>query len=174
MKHRKVDAPPMKLSIPGPVRNVRRRVAVDLLAILQAVHNHGRGYPFATNLSLVSIPVGLLAIIIGPEISRGFVQVFGDLSSPIYAWGVVLLLGGINVAIGIGRRLPSRERAGLYVLAAAYAFYGVCVIIGLGWGGMVTGPVFIVLAASAIQRAHIILLAAKAVAVLVGRDGSGD
>lgn len=145
-----------------------------VLGLLAAVRAHGRGYPFATNLSLISIPVGVLAVVIGPDISRGFVQVFGDRPETIYGWGAVLLLGGMNVALGIGQRKPSRERAGLYVLALAYSFYGVCVIIGLGTGGLVTGPVFLILAASCVQRAHIILVAARALAVLVGRDGTGD
>jgi hypothetical protein len=143
-------------------------------ALLRTLRAHGRGYPFATNLSLISIPIGLLAVMIGPNISRGFVAVYAGRPEPIYAWGVVLLLGGINVAIGIGRRLPSRERAGLYVLALAYAFYGVSVIVGLGVAGLVTGPVFITLALSCLQRAHIIWVAARVQAVLVGRDGSGD
>lgn len=145
-----------------------------LLTAVRVLRRHGRGYPFATNLSLSSIPIGLLAITIGPGISRGFTVVFGHFPGIIYVWGAVLLLGGGNVALGIGQRLPSRERAGLFVLAAAYAFYGVCVVIGLGWGGMVTGPVFISLAVSCIQRSDVILKAAKAQAVLVGRDGSGD
>jgi hypothetical protein len=155
-------------------RRIVRIVRIDLLGILRAVHNHGRGYPFATNLSLVSIPIGLLAVVIGPDISRGFTAVLGDRPEPIYIWGVLLLLGGFNVAIGIGQRLPSRERAGLYVLAVAYAFYGVCVILGLGWGGMVTGPIFVVLAISCVQRAAVLLAAAKSLQVLIGRDGSGD
>lgn len=153
---------------------LRRIARVDLLGVLRAVRNHGRGYPFATNLSLMSIPIGLLAVIIGPNISRGFSTVFAGRPEPIYIWGVVLLLGGSNVALGIGQRLPSRERAGLYVLAVAYAFYGVSVIIGLGWGGMVTGPIFIVLALSCVQRAGVLLAAAKSLQVLIGRDGSGD
>lgn len=143
-------------------------------ALLRAVRAHGRGYPFATNLSLISIPIGLLAIVIGPEISRGFSAVFADRPEPIYMWGVALLLGGGNVAYGIGERRPSRERAGLYVLAVSYLFYGVSVIIGLGFGGLVTGPVFITLSICCYQRARVILQAAKVLSVLIGRDGSGD
>jgi hypothetical protein len=153
---------------------VRQVARFDVLGVLHALRNHGRGYPFATNLSLVSVPIGLLAIIIGPDISRGFGVVFGNRPEPIYVWGVLLLLGGVNVAIGIGQRLPSQERAGLYVLAAAYFFYGTSVMIGLGWGGLVTGPVFVVLAISCVMRAHVLLVAAKAMQVLLGRDGTGD
>jgi hypothetical protein len=153
---------------------IRSIAQFDVVGLLRALQNHGRGYPFATLLSLVSIPIGLLAIVIGPDVSRGFTIVFFGRPEPIYVWGVLLLLGGFNVAIGIGQRLPSRERAGLYVLALAYAFYGVTVIIGLGWGGMVTGPVFIVLALACLMRAHVLLVAAKALQVLIGRDGAGD
>lgn len=116
---------------------------------------HSRAYPFATNLSLISIPIGLLALVIGPSISRAFSDVFPGRPEIIYVWGVALLLGGLNVAHGIVRHIPSRERAGLYVLAVAYAFYGVAVLYGLGRGGMVTGPISLTLAVSAIQRARV-------------------
>lgn len=152
----------------------KTRHARAVLVLLRALTAHGRGYPFATNLSLVAIPIGLLSIVIGPDISRGFTAVFAGRPEPVYLWGALLLLGGGNVAIGIAERKPSQERAGLYVLAVAYVVYGACVILGLGWGGMVTGPVFVVLAVSALQRAHRIMVAARALAVLVGRDGTGD
>lgn len=164
----------MPFTFRNAVGRVRRVARFDVLGLLRALRTHGRGYPFATNLSLASIPIGLLAIVIGPGISRGFTVVFANRPEPIYIWGVLLLLGGTNVAVGIGQRLPSRERAGLYVLAVAYAFYGISVIVGLGWGGMVTGPTFVVLAVSCAMRARVILTAAKALQVLVGRDGTGD
>lgn len=119
----------------------------------QTLRSRSFGRPFATNLSLVSIPIGLLAMVIGPAISRGFTDVWGDNAVSIYVWGVVLLLGGFNVAAGLLGGKPSRERAGLFVLSLAFAFYGVCVMIGLGFGGMVTGPTFVILAVSCLQRA---------------------
>jgi hypothetical protein len=141
--------------------------------ILIAMRAHSRSFPFATNLSLISIPIGALALVIGPEVSRGFVNVFAGRPEVIYAWGAVLLLGGCYVAVGIGRK-PSRERAGLYVLAMAYSFYGVSVIVGLGFGGLVTGPTFIALSLSCVQRAHNILVTARAMAVLAASAGGED
>ena len=120
----------------------------------QTLVSRSFGRPFATNLSLVSIPIGLLAVVIGTAISSGFTHVWGDNAMSIYVWGVTLLLGGFNVAAGLLGGKPSRERAGLFVLALAYAFYGVCVMIGLGFGGMVTGPTFVILAVSCLQRAR--------------------
>lgn len=110
-------------------------------------------FPFATNLSLVSLPIGLLAVLIGNDISAGFTAVWHR-PEPIYVWGVMLLLGGLNVAAGLLRRKPAQERAGLFVVSVAYAFYGICVMLGLKFGGMVTGPTFVVLALSSLQRAH--------------------
>lgn len=120
----------------------------------KALAQRSMGRPFATNLSLVSVPIGVLAILIGTAISSGFTHVWGDHAVSIYVWGVTLLLGGFNVAAGLVRSRPAQERAGLFVLATAYAFYGVCVMLGLGWGGMVTGPTFCVLAVSCLQRAR--------------------
>jgi hypothetical protein len=119
-------------------------------------------YPFATLLSLVSIPVGLLALCVGPEVSTAFTRVFGR-PEPVYLWGVVLLLGGAHVAYGLGWHVPSRERAGLWVLAGAWSFYGACVILGLGLGGLVTGPLSLTLAAAALLRARVILRTAQTI-----------
>lgn len=132
---------------------------------IRALAQHGRGYPFATNLSLISVPIGLLALLIGPEISRAFTVLFHN-PVWVYGWGVVLLLGGANVAYGINKRIPSIERGGLLVLAAAYAFYGISVIVALRAGGLVTGPTFLALTVSCLQRAHLIMEAARARAAL--------
>jgi hypothetical protein len=122
---------------------------------VKALTAHGFGYPFATNLSLISIPIGIMAICIGQEVSRGFTIVWHR-PEPVYVWGVVLLLGGYNVAAGIVRKRPATERAGLFVLASAYAFYGASVLAGLGYGGLVTGPTFLALALSCLQRARVL------------------
>lgn len=119
---------------------------------LVRLYARGRRFPFATGLSLISVPIGLLAIFIGQEVSRAFTIVWNR-PEPVYVWGVVLLLGGAHVAAGIMGQNTARERAGLWILAVAYAFYGASVILGLGWGGMVTGPTFLVLALCCIQRA---------------------
>lgn len=147
--------------------NAGRRSMARQSALWLALARHSRAYPFATNLSLISIPVGLLAVTLGTGVSRAFADVF-DRPEPVYVWGAVLLFGGVNVAYGIARHIPSRERAGLFVLAIAHTFYGSCVIIGLGWHGLVTGPTFLVLALSCAQRARSILARARDDAMLNG------
>jgi hypothetical protein len=132
----------------------RRQPRVTLTAI-RTLYGRSAHYPFATNLSLTTIPVGLLAVIIGPEISRGFSSVFHR-PELIYIWGVWMFVGGVNVAVGILRQHPAVERAGLYVLVVPLMFYGVFVVVGLGRGGLVTGPVFCGLAISCFQRAQLI------------------
>lgn len=134
-------------------------------SIARLLLSRSAAYPFATNLSLITVPIGLIAMIIGPEVSRAFTIVF---STPvlIYVWGVWMVLGGLNVAWGILRNTPSIERAGMFVLFAPLSFYGVFVMVGLGRGGLVTGPVFCVLAVSCLQRARIIHRAAHAGEIL--------
>lgn len=131
--------------------------------MIKSLFYHGTRVPFATNLPLISVPIGLLALVIGPDISRGFTNVFHR-PEPVYVWGVVMLLGGLQVARGIGSRHPSKERAGLYILALAYAFYGLFVMVGLGRSGLVTGPLTVTLALCCVLRARVILAAAKLLA----------
>lgn len=121
---------------------------------------HSLAYPFATNLSLISIPIGLLAVMVGPPISTAFDRVYHR-PELIYVWGAVLLVGGLNVAFGIHQQLPSVERAGLYVLAFPWIFYGISVIIGLRLGGLVAGPLALTIGLSCWQRARYILTEAK-------------
>jgi hypothetical protein len=147
----------------GPYRWIAR----GRLAILRG---RNRAEPFAVNLSMVSVPVGLLSVVVGPEVSRAYTIVYHT-PELIYVWGVFLLLGGLNVAYGIVRGIPSLERAGQYVLAVAWAFYGVSVVVGLGSGGMVAGPLALAVALSCLQRAAFIGAAAKVVA-RIGPDGT--
>lgn len=130
------------------------------LIVARALLGRSSAYPFATNLSLITIPIGALAVLIGPEISRGFGNVFHR-PELIYVWGVWMFVGGLNVAAGILRGRPAVERAGLYVLVVPLLFYGVFVVVGLGRGGLVTGPVFCSLAVSCFQRAQFILRASR-------------
>lgn len=130
------------------------------MAALRTLLDRSFAYPFATNLALATIPVGLLAVIIGQEISQGFSNVFHR-PELIYIWGVWMAVGGINVAAGIVRRHPAVELAGFYVLLVPLLFYGIFVIVGLGRGGLVTGPVFCCLAISCAQRARLIARGTK-------------
>lgn len=130
------------------------------VAVARTLFERSSTYPFATNLSLITIPVGVIAVIIGPDISRGLGNVFHR-PELIYIWGAWMVVGGGNVALGILREHPAVERAGLYVLVVPLLFYGVFVIVGLGRGGLVTGPVFCGLAISCFQRAQFILRAAQ-------------
>lgn len=134
-------------------------------SVAQMLLSRSAAYPFATNLSLITIPIGLGALVIGPAVSRAFTIVF-DSPAVIYFWGVWMVLGGLNVAWGVLRNTPSIERAGMFVLFLPLSFYGACVMIGLGRGGLVTGPVFCVLSISCLQRARIIHRAATAGATL--------
>lgn len=137
-----------------PIRRPHPRAAVRTLL------DQSFAYPFATNLSLITIPVGLLAVIIGPEISAGFSNVF-DRPELIYVWGAWLFLAGVNVAVGLLRHRLIVESAGLYLLVPPLAFYGVFVVVGLGRGGLVTGPVFCVLALACFQRARLTMRASQ-------------
>lgn len=136
------------------LRRLHPRAAT--LAGARTLIGRSSAYPFATNLSLITIPIGVLAVCIGTEISRGLGAVFHR-PEVIYIWGIWMFLGGLNVAVGILRQRPTVERAGLYVLTVPLLFYGVFVVVGLGRGGLVTGPVFCGLAVSCLQRAQLML-----------------
>jgi hypothetical protein len=147
------------------VRNRLEQLHDAVLRAVVAVRAQSRATPFAANLSLVSIPIGLVALLLGPSVSSAFTLVYHR-PELIYVWGVVLLLGGANVAHGIIARSPSRERGGLYVLATAWGFYGVSVLVGLRVGGLVAGPLAVTLALSALQRARVINLSAARLAAV--------
>lgn len=123
---------------------------------MRTLRDRSLAYPFATNLSLITIPIGALAVVIGPKISRALSTIFHQ-PGLIYIWGIWMFVGGLNVATGIMRQRPAVERAGLYALVVPLMFYSICVMVGLGHGGLVTGPVFFGLAVSCFQRARFIV-----------------
>jgi hypothetical protein len=119
-------------------------------------------YPFATLLSLVSIPIGLLAVALGQSVSRSFTIVYAQ-PSLVYVWGAVMCGGGLAVLLGILRGTPSFELAGLLTLGLAFSFYGVSVLLGLGMGGLVAGPISLALGLACALRAWGIWIVARAI-----------
>ena len=80
---------------------------------------------------------GLVAIILGDGVSKAFENLGSGTSIRIL--GVALVVGGLTVLVGILRKDTSIEMIGLLVTVFGSMIYGVGVVMGLGWQGIMAG-----------------------------------
>lgn len=112
-------------------------------------------HPYSVTLAAVLAPVGLLAVVKGDEVSRALSDLGAGVVSRVM--GALLLAGGVLVLTSVFRRGAVLEAAGLTLLATGCGIYGAGVILGLGWGGMVAGPIALAVAAASARRVQILL-----------------
>jgi hypothetical protein len=113
--------------------------------------------PFQVAVSAMAIPIGVMAIALGASVSEAMTRVLGNVPEVVRLWGAVVLVSGATALGGRYGGKPWLERAGLRTLGPAYALYGVSVLLGLGFGGLVTGPMFLALAVACFVRARLSL-----------------
>jgi hypothetical protein len=121
-----------------------------------------RQQPTAVTLPLGMTLIGLLAVILGENASRAFVELGG--SAMIRVMGLAMLAGGLLVAVSIIRSDYLLEVIGLALAAFGAVVYGVGVILGLGFNGLVTGPENILIALAFFGRIALISRRARAAA----------
>ncbi len=115
--------------------------------------------PFSFTFSLVTVPVGLLAVLLGDRVSRAFSEIGEGVVSRFL--GVLFLVGGSLALAGIVRRTSVFEALGLSALSAGAALYGTGVILGLGMSGMVAGPGYLAISVALARRVQILLALAE-------------
>ena len=106
--------------------------------------------PYTVVLAAVLIVPGALALIYGDDVSKALSTIAADNISRIM--GATLLLGGLLTLTGMARGSAIVEIAGLCALAAGCGIYGFGVILGLGLGGMVAGPISLAIAFATVRR----------------------
>jgi hypothetical protein len=111
-------------------------------------------HPFQLLATAVSVPIGLAATLLGTSVSTAMSRVLATSFDVVRLWGVFMIVGGACATWGwlVGRL--QLERAGLRMLGPAYALYAVAVLLGLGVGGLVTGPMWLALAGACLVRLH--------------------
>lgn len=115
------------------------------------------GSPFQVAATVMAVPIGIVAIALGADISEAMSRVLGNVPEIVRLWGVAIAVGGVVAVYGRYGGRPWLERAGLRLLGPAYGLYGFSVLLGLGRGGMVTGPMFLALAVACFARARLSL-----------------
>jgi len=110
--------------------------------------------PFQTLTTMASIPTGVCAIVYGSRVSAAMSRVLATQFDVVRLWGGFMLAGGICATYGWLSHRLGLERVGLRLLGPAYLLYAVAVLLGLGLGGLVAGPMFAALALACWVRSH--------------------
>jgi hypothetical protein len=113
----------------------------------------------AITIPLVLLPAGVIALILGENASRAFLNIGGDLVIRIL--GALMVIGGLLVLTGTLRGNALVEVLGLSVAALGAAMYGGGVIIGLGTFGLLAGIGYFGITLALLGRVFLILKAAR-------------
>lgn len=117
--------------------------------------------PFTLAMAVVFPVPGVLAIVYGDAASRALEIIAAGVLSRII--GLALLGSSIALLIGIARGRSFWETIGLGLAATGCALYGLGVILGLALGGMIAGPISLVVALGALWRMMSLTIAARMV-----------
>jgi hypothetical protein len=120
--------------------------------------------PHQTMLGIATAYAGIVAVIIGPAVSFSVTKVLGVAPDVVRAWGATLGLGGALMSVGILAKHSLVERIGLGLLGPALVLYGLTVLVALGRGGQVTGPLCVGLGVGSMVRSAILARKARVMA----------
>lgn len=118
--------------------------------------------PFTLLFAVAMIPVGCTALVYGDGVSQALSNIAVNVVARFM--GALFTAGGLMTLAGILRAQAAVQVAGMVMLAAASALYGVGVVLGLGLGGIVAGTGYLVFAAGLLRRVHSILAVARTTA----------
>lgn len=108
--------------------------------------------PMSVVIPAALIPIGAVATALGPEASKAFSLLPDSAKFVAHSMGMLMLLGGVLVLLGVASGETFTELVGLVLLAAGCTIYGAGVVIGLGVGGLITGPMFLAIAVASVIR----------------------
>jgi len=106
--------------------------------------------PYITAFAFGLTPVGVLAIIYGDKVSKALGNLAAN--SVSRGMGFALFTGGVITILGILTHRALSQTIGMAFLALGLLVYGVGVILGLGLGGMVAGPIALLASAATVRR----------------------
>lgn len=134
----------------GRIAEIRRRLH------FAQVHR-----PFTLALAVGTAIPGVTAIIYGDAASRALEAIAAGVLSRII--GVALLGSSIALMIGISLGKSLWEAIGLGLVVFGCGLYGVGVLLGLALGGMIAGPLSLIIAVGAGLRMMSLTVAARMV-----------
>jgi hypothetical protein len=124
--------------------------------LLQRIYGIALNRPFTLPLGLAAVVVGCLALYYGAAVSAALSAITPETVAPkdtiTRFWGLLQVIGGIQVLRGVLKPRLDTERSGWSILIAANIFYSVGLIAGLGLAGSAAGTYLAALAVGSVLR----------------------
>lgn len=112
--------------------------------------------PFTLPLGFAAVTVGGLALYYGAAVSAALSVITPDTVAPantvVRFWGLLQVLGGVQVLRGVLTPRIDTERSGWSILIGAHVFYAAGLIGGLGLAGAAAGTYMTALAVGSLLR----------------------
>ena len=125
-------------------------IAPELRLTWQRLVESWKHRPYVTGFAVGLIPVGVLAILLADKVSRAL----GDLAAGSISRGMgfAMFTGGLITLLGILSHRALSVALGMGFMAFGLGIYGVGVILGLGLGGMVAGPIALIASIATVRQ----------------------
>lgn len=107
-------------------------------------------HPFEIVAAVVAALMSAPALI-GLSTSAALIGLVGVVL--FYAWAATLAAGAIATSIGLHTLNPTTLASGLQLAGGSFAVYSLAVVAASGWGGVIAGAAFIMLALVSLIRA---------------------
>lgn len=135
---------------------LRPTIVPNVGGVLHRTYLIALNRPFTLPLGVASIVVGCLALYYGSAVSAALSAITPDTVAPANTitrfWGLIQILGGIQVLRGVLKPRLDTERSGWSFLIGANIFYSAGLIGGLHLAGAAAGTYMAALAVGAALR----------------------
>jgi hypothetical protein len=111
------------------------------------------------SIPIVLIPVSILSVILGEEVSKAFTNVGGG--TIVRILGIAMGVGGVVTLMGIWRNDALYEIIGLVLTALGCAIYVVGALLGLGMLGLLAAAGHLCVILTLMGRVYQILIASR-------------
>lgn len=113
----------------------------------ERVYRHIPAVVFTNGFEIVAVSVATLMSVpalLGLSTSAALIGLVGIVL--FYAWAVTLALGAIALGAGLRSLNPNLLASGLQLTGGSFGVYTIALLAASGWGGVLAGAAFVVLA----------------------------
>ncbi len=135
------------------LKDLNRRWQAGRVRLRERIYRRIPGIVFTNGFEIVAVSVAALMSIpslVGLSTSAALIGLVGVVL--FYGWALTLAFGAIALGAGLRRLNPALLASGLQLTGGSFAVYTIALVASGGWGGVIAGAAFIVLAVVAALR----------------------
>lgn len=135
------------------MKDLNRRWKEGRVRLRERIYRHIPSVVFTNGFEIVAVTVAILMSVpalLGLSTSAALIGLVGIVL--FYAWAATLAAGAVAIGTGLRNLHPALLASGLQLTGGSFAVYTIALVAASGWGGVIAGAAFVVLAVVATLR----------------------